>query len=85
MSAHEIKTPGSHPKERIQYSEHDESLKSRTLQKSLHFLHHLRHHYLTQATFMSEHVIVMYILCYYMNLMLQGTRWEGEGSSKQHN
>jgi len=45
----------------------------------------LRHHYLTQATFMSEHVIVMYILCYYMNLMLQGTRWEGEGSSKQHN
>jgi hypothetical protein len=33
----------------------------------------LRHHYLTQATFMSEHVIVMCILCYYMNFMLQGT------------
>ena len=37
------------------------------------FITTLRDHYLTQATFMSEHVIVMYILCYNMNLMLQGT------------
>jgi hypothetical protein len=28
-SAHKFQTPGSHPKERIQYSEHGESLKSR--------------------------------------------------------
>ena len=30
-SAHEIHTPGNHPKERIQHSEHNESLKSRTV------------------------------------------------------
>jgi hypothetical protein len=29
MSAYKIQTPGNHPKERIQYSEHGESLKSR--------------------------------------------------------
>jgi len=29
MSAHKIQTPGNHPKERIQHSEHSESLKSR--------------------------------------------------------
>jgi hypothetical protein len=28
MSAHKIQTPGNHPKERIQHSEHGESLKS---------------------------------------------------------
>ena len=28
-SAHRIQTPGKHPKERLQYSEEDESLKSR--------------------------------------------------------
>jgi len=28
--AHKIQTPGNHPKERIQHSEHSESLKSRT-------------------------------------------------------
>jgi hypothetical protein len=29
MSAYKIQTPGNHPKERIQHSEHGESLKSR--------------------------------------------------------
>jgi len=28
--AHKIQTPGNHPKERIQHSEHSKSLKSRT-------------------------------------------------------
>jgi hypothetical protein len=37
------------------------------------FITTLRAHYLTQATFKSEHVRVMYILCYNVNLMLQGT------------
>jgi hypothetical protein len=37
------------------------------------FITTVRDHYLTQATFMSEHVIVMYIRYYDMNLMLQGT------------
>ena len=37
------------------------------------FITTLRHHYLTQLTFKSEHIIVMYILCYDKNLMLQGT------------
>ena len=31
MSAHKIQTPGNHPKERIQQSEHGESLKSKTI------------------------------------------------------
>ena len=31
MSAHKIQTPGNLPKERIQHSEHGESLKSRTV------------------------------------------------------
>jgi len=30
-SAHKIQTPGNHPKERTQHSEHGESLKSRTI------------------------------------------------------
>jgi len=29
-SAYKIQTPGNHPKESIQHSEHDESLKSRS-------------------------------------------------------
>jgi len=29
--AHKIQMPGNHPKERIQYSEHDKSLKSRNI------------------------------------------------------
>jgi hypothetical protein len=31
MSAHKIQRPGHHPKERMQHSEHGESLKSRTI------------------------------------------------------
>jgi hypothetical protein len=34
-SAHKIQTPGIHPKERIQHSEHGESLKSRILKLSV--------------------------------------------------
>jgi len=29
ISAHKIQTPGNHPNERMQHSEHDESLESR--------------------------------------------------------
>jgi len=31
MSAHKNQTPGNHPKERVQHSQHSESLKSRTV------------------------------------------------------
>jgi len=31
MLAHKFHTPGNHPKERIQHSEHDRSLKSRII------------------------------------------------------
>jgi len=31
QTAHKIQTSGNHPKERIQYSKHGESLKSRTI------------------------------------------------------
>jgi hypothetical protein len=35
MSARKIQTPGNHPKERIQHSEHGDSLKSRMLHLSV--------------------------------------------------
>jgi len=35
MSAHKIQMPGNHPKEIIQHSEHDETLKSRNVGSSL--------------------------------------------------
>jgi hypothetical protein len=36
-SAYKIQTPGNHPKERIQHSEHSESLKSRTVKQLSEF------------------------------------------------
>ena len=39
MSACKIQTPGNHPKERIQHSEHDQSLKSKT--SNMFYLHYI--------------------------------------------
>jgi hypothetical protein len=36
-SAYKIQTPGNHPEERIQHSEHGENLKSRRIEMSLQF------------------------------------------------
>jgi len=50
-SAHKIQKPGNHPKERIQYSEHGESLKSRISVKYVVNLLVIRCKYLQKAQY----------------------------------